>query len=130
MKPIVDMLVGVTDVRAVHEHVVPLLVGKRFEYFWRPMKGDDGPPFYPWFIKRDGEGQRTHHIHVVEMGWQEIWDWVIFRDYLRAHQETAAQYAELKRRLAAEFPGDRARYTAEKTAFIVEMTERAKRSLG
>ena len=129
-KPVVDILVGVADVEVVREQVVPVLEGQGYEYFWRPFKGDDGPPFYPWFIKRDASGCRTHHIHVVEMWWQKVWDWTLFRDYLRAHPEAVAAYAELKRRLAEQFQGDRARYTEEKTVFITEVTERARRAQG
>ncbi len=125
-KPIIDMLVGVSDLALVREETAPLLEAQGYDYFWRPTRGDDGPPFYPWFIKRDAAGVRTHHIHVVEMGFAEHWDRVLFRDYLIAYPETAAQYATLKRRLAAEFTGDRVRYTEEKTSFIAEVTERAK----
>lgn len=63
---------------------------------------------------------------MVEMGFAGHWDRVLFRDYLIAHPETAAQYATVKRRLAAEFAGDRVRYTEEKTSFIAEVTKRAK----
>ena len=129
-KPIVDILVGVADVEVVREQVVPLMEGQGYDYFWRPFKGDESPPFYPWFIKRNAGGCRTHHIHVVEMGWQEVWDWMLFRDYLREHPEAAAAYAELKRGLAEQFQGDRARYTEEKTVFIIEVTERARRTQG
>ncbi len=127
-KPIIDILAGVNDLALVREEIAPLLEAQGYDYFWRPTRGDAGPPFYPWFIKRDDAGERTHHIHVVEMGFAEHWDRVLFRDYLIAHPETAAQYATLKRRLAAEFAGDRVRYTEEKTAFIVAVTERAKRA--
>jgi GrpB-like predicted nucleotidyltransferase (UPF0157 family) len=62
-KPIVDILVEVTDLEAVKARVVPILEAQGYEYFWRPTFGDDGEPFYAWFIKRNPEtGQRTHHI--------------------------------------------------------------------
>jgi GrpB-like predicted nucleotidyltransferase (UPF0157 family) len=127
-KPIIDILVGVTDLAVVREQVAPLLEAQGYDYFWSPTRGDDGPPFYAFFIKRDPSGVRTHHIHVVEMGsrFAEHWDRVIFRDWLMAHPEVAAEYGRLKRRLAADFAHDRVRYTDEKTAFITAVTEQAR----
>lgn len=68
-KPIVDLLVEVTDLDATRARIAPVLESQGYDYFWRPTHGDDGPPFYAWFIKRDGStGARTHHIHMVEGG--------------------------------------------------------------
>src|SRR5262245_50667283 len=52
-KPIIDILVEVTDLEATRTRIVPVLEAQGYEYFWRPTHGDDGPPFYAWFIKRD-----------------------------------------------------------------------------
>ena len=42
--------------------IVPALEADGYDYLWRPTSGDDTPPFYAWFIKRNPQGQRTHHI--------------------------------------------------------------------
>lgn len=127
-KPVVDILVEVTDLAAVRSRVVPILEAQGYDYFWRPTHGDDGPPFYAWFIKRDPATHvRTHHIHMVEAGFAEHWDRLLFRDYLIAHPDVAADYARLKRRLAAEHPNDRAAYTRGKGAFIERVTRLARR---
>ncbi len=47
-------------------------------------------------------GQRPTHTHVRARGRANQRYPLLFRDYLRAHPATAAAYAELKRRLAAE----------------------------
>jgi len=126
-KPIVDMLVEVTDLAAVRERVVPILESQGYDYFWSPTKGDDVPPFYAFFIKRDpATGARTHHIHLVEKDFVERWDELLFRDFLIAHPDVAREYEALKRRLAAEFPTDRVRYTDGKTDFITAVMRRAK----
>ena len=128
-KPIVDMLVEVTDLAAVRERVAPELESQGYDYFWRPTSGDDGPPYYAWFIKRDpATGRRTHHIHMVtsEDDFAAHWDQLLFRDYLIEHPDVAREYETLKRRLAADFATDRVRYTQEKTGFITAITERAK----
>jgi len=112
----------------VREEIAPRSEAQGYDYFWRPTRGDDGPPFCPWFIKRDAGGVGTRPIDVVEMGFAEHWDRVLFRDYLIAHSETAAHCATLKRLLAAEFTGDRVRYTETKTSFIAEVTGQVKRA--
>ncbi|MFV1958620.1 MAG: GrpB family protein [Planctomycetota bacterium] len=130
-KPIVDILVEVTDLQATRVRIVPLLEEQGYEYFWRPTHGDDGPPFYAWFIKRDRQtGARSHHIHMVEGDFTEHWDRLLFRDYLIEHPQVAREYEILKVRLASTSPQDRVVYTRGKTGFIVRVTEQAKRYYG
>ena len=50
---------------------------------------------------------------------------ILFRDYLRAHPDAAAQYAALKRTLAAERREDRVGYTDAKAPFIWDVMTRA-----
>jgi len=126
-KPVVDILIEVTDLRSTQACIVPVLVQPDYEYFWRPTHGDDGPPFYAWFIKRDvATGVRTHHIHMVERHFFEHWDRLLFRDYLIEHPNVAKEYEALKFRLSSIHSKDRAAYTRGKTEFVVKVTEQAK----
>ncbi len=122
-KPIVDMLVEVSSLEDTKQLAAPVLEAQGYDYFWRPTFGDDGPPWYAWFIKRDSHGLRTHHIHMVENSpeFAGHWDRLLFRDYLRTHPEAAREYAGLKQKLATEFPGDRVEYTRRKGGFIGEI---------
>ena len=130
-KPVVDVLVEVSDLQATRTRIPPLLESQGYDYFWRPTHGDDGPPFYAWFIKRDPDtGTRTHHIHMVEAGFIGQWDRLLFRDYLIEHPRVAREYADLKFRLAAAYPNDRVAYTKGKTEFILRVTEQAKQFYG
>jgi GrpB-like predicted nucleotidyltransferase (UPF0157 family) len=128
-KPIVDMLIETPSLAAVQERVVPILEPQGYDYFWRPTWGDDVPPFYAWFIRRDSAGRRTHHLHFVEPEFPH-WERLVFRDYLIAHPEAARQYEALKRRLAAANAADRVAYTEAKTAFILGIMEQAKSDRG
>jgi GrpB-like predicted nucleotidyltransferase (UPF0157 family) len=47
--------------------------------------------------------------------------------YLRAHRDVAAEYGELKRRLAEEFTNDREAYTEAKGEFVRAVVGRARR---
>jgi GrpB-like predicted nucleotidyltransferase (UPF0157 family) len=125
-KPSIDILVEVACLEKTKIQIVPILESQGYDYFWRPSFGNDTPPFYAWFIKRDLQGKRTHHIHMVESHF-EHWDRLFFRDYLIAHPDVAAEYQDLKLRLAQNYPNDRVAYTNGKTEFIVRVTQRAKK---
>ncbi|MBN2539084.1 MAG: GrpB family protein, partial [Deltaproteobacteria bacterium] len=105
-KPIIDILVEVTSLDGARRQAVPILEAQGYEYFWRPSFGDDTPPFYAWFIKRDKTGNRTHHIHMVEAHF-EHWDRLLFRDYLIEHSEIAREYGKIKQKLSGEHSNDR-----------------------
>ena len=124
-KPIVDILVEVSSLEETKKRIVPILEAQGYDYFWRPSRGDDMPPFYAWFIKRDRHGNRTHHIHMVEADF-EHWDRLLFRDYLRKFSKITHQYAALKIKLAQTHHGSRTAYTDGKGSFINEITQRAK----
>ena len=129
-KPVIDMLVEVRSLRAARARIAPILEAQGYDYFWRPSFGDDVPPWYAFFIRRDQRGRRTHHIHMVtrRSAFREHWDRLLFRDYLIAHPQTAQKYAQLKTDLVATHPNDRVAYTKGKTAFIQRITARASRS--
>ena len=130
-KPIIDILVEVTDLEATKLRIVPVLEARGYDYFWRPTHGDDGPPFYAWFIKRDpASGVRTHHIHMVEGHFAEHWDRLLFRDYLIEHPRVAEEYQALKLHLASAHPNDRVAYTQGKAEFVNAVTEQARRRYG
>lgn len=126
-KPIIDMLVEVVSLDETRTRIVPVLESQGYDYLWRPTHGDDGPPFYAWFIERDAAtGVRTHHIHMVEAHF-EHWQSLRFRDYLIAHTDVARDYEALKRDLAGRHPHDRAAYTSGKGEFVRRVTALAMR---
>jgi len=124
-KPIIDMLVEVSSLEETKKRIVPVLESQGYEYFWRPTWGDDTPPFYAWFIKRDSKGDRTHHIHMVESDF-EHWDRLLFRDYLIANPDIAKKYQDLKMDLWNKHRKNRIAYTRGKTAFILQIMKKAK----
>lgn len=77
-----------------------------------------------WFCK-PSPAFRTHHLHLIPLAsprWSEA---IAFRDYLRSHARIAAEYADLKRRLAYEHRLDREAYTDAKGPFITRITSLA-----
>ena len=69
---------------------------------------------------------RTHNLHLVEAAGAYRRERLLFRDHLRAHPETAQEYARLKRELAARLGDDREAYTAAKAGFVRAVLEQAK----
>ena len=66
-----------------------------------------------------------HHLYVCAVGNEPLQQHLAFRDYLRAHQDVAAEYARLKRRLAREHGDDREAYTRGQSEFIERVLRRA-----
>jgi len=124
-KPIIDILVEVSSLEETQRQIVPLLESEGYDYFWRM----DCEPAYAWFIKRDAEGRRTHHIHMVEAD-SRLWERLYFRDYLREFSDEAKRYEELKRSLCEKYPNDRVAYTEGKAGYVIPITERARRYYG
>jgi GrpB-like predicted nucleotidyltransferase (UPF0157 family) len=129
-KPVIDLLVEVRSLRAARTEIAPILKSQGYDYFWRPTFGDDIPPWYAFFIRRDSRGIRTHHIHMITRRsvFQEHWDRLLFRDYLIAHPQIAKDYARLKTALATAYPNDRVAYTKGKTEFIERITAQSKKA--
>jgi GrpB-like predicted nucleotidyltransferase (UPF0157 family) len=125
-KPIVDMLVEVSSLEETRKNIAPVLEAQGYDYFWRPTWGDDIAPFYAWFIKRDAQGNRTHHLHMIEIDF-EHWNRLLFRDYLIEHPDVAQEYGTLKMKLSERHGKDRVAYTKAKTEFVARVTEKAER---
>ena len=112
-KPIIDIMVVVKELAPYRERFVQALRGLGYEGLY----GDTFPDRLQYARRREGDGMRTHHVHVV----QEYSDWrrrLAFRDYLRKHRDEAIRYERLKRKLAAKFGNDFQGYTEAKKDFI------------
>jgi len=109
-KPIIDIDVIVATAADLSAAAVSL---GRIGYV---HEGDLGIPGREAF--RPPAGLPPHHLYVCAQDSRELDRHLRFRDHLRGHADTAAVYAALKRRLAAECGEHRAAYSAGKTAFV------------
>jgi gamma-glutamyl-gamma-aminobutyrate hydrolase PuuD/GrpB-like predicted nucleotidyltransferase (UPF0157 family) len=117
-KPIVDMQLSLTSLSPRRPYVEPL---ERLGYRHALDPWSDEHEYF----SRDAGSGRAFHIHACVVGSRWERRHLAFRDWLRAHPEDAAAYAELKRRLAAEHPHDIMTYVDEKTPFIRAIEARA-----
>ena len=87
------------------------------------------PPPHLMFLKGylpNGFDEKVYHIHVVYPGDH---DELRFKDYLIAHPDVAAEYAELKRKLFKDYEHDRDGYTEAKGEFVRDVVKKAKEEL-
>jgi GrpB-like predicted nucleotidyltransferase (UPF0157 family) len=92
----------------------------------RAVFGEENGIIRPQLVPRgrkSGRG-RTHHIHMTEKT-GELWERLLFRDYLRLHPEEAHAYERLKFILAAKYRDDREAYTEGKADYIRGVMEKA-----
>ena len=120
-KPILDIAVAVQSFETAYACVAPI-EALGYEY-----KGENGIPRRHFFVRRDSDsGQTLVHLHMNELGSPDWESQVLFRDYMLAHPEAAAEYAALKQDLAAQFPRDREAYTDGKASFIARILRLAR----
>ena len=110
-KPIIDMSVIVAS-----KGQVPLAVERlaTLGYVHLGNMGIEGREAF----KRPAE-LPAHHLYVCPQGSLGLQNQLAVRDYLRSHPETAQAYADLKKRLAREFPYDIDSYVEGKTNLIL-----------
>jgi GrpB-like predicted nucleotidyltransferase (UPF0157 family) len=109
-KPVIDIMAGVESLEASRPAIAAL---EAQQYCYAPYRIE----VMHWFCK-PSPAFRTHHLHLVPVG-SRLWnEQLAFRDYLRAHQDVAAEYEALKRRLAEVHRFDREAYTNAKAPFV------------
>lgn len=121
-KPIIDIMVGVKDLKSVAQFVKPL-EKIEFEYVHKPELIDRR------FFRKGEWGQGICHLHICEMSGTEWNEKLSFRDYLRSNPQVAKEYALLKKELASKYIDDRPTYTKKKEPFIRDVIEIAGREL-
>ncbi len=120
-KPIIDIMPGLRSFDDGHS-CVELLEPIGYRY-----KGDNGIPGRHYFDYSGVDG--TQHVHMVVID-SDFWTRQIrFRDYLRAHPDSAREYSTLKYSLAERFRNDRVAYTEAKTEFIEGVLRRTNSSI-
>ncbi|GAA4760254.1 GrpB family protein [Nocardioides endophyticus] len=115
-KPILDILVTVEDITAEEDYLDQLL--------------DAG---YELRVREPGHRMvrtpaRDVHVHIHEVGDHEALDLLSFRDHLRSEPGDRDLYERTKRALIDQDWADMNAYAGGKTAVIVEIMERARKS--
>lgn len=75
----------------------------------------------------NGFAKKVYHLHVKASG---DWDELYFRDYLRKYPDVAREYEVLKLELKEKYEHNRDAYTDEKSDFVIEHTQKARKEFG
>lgn len=126
-KPILDIAVAVDDFDALLAYENQL---RAAGFYYRPnaQAGVRGQLLFASGSYYDGSGDlQTRFIHIVRTGSVDWQNYILFRDYLRAHPDAAGEYERLKLALAAKLPTDSGRedYVQGKQFFIRSVLRRA-----
>ena len=117
-KPIIDIMPVVRDISLVDAH------DPEFRALGYDCRGEFGIPGRRFYAK--GGDERTHHIHIFEKSnAAAVNRHLAVRDYLRSHPDTAREYAELKKQLAARYPHDNDGCCDGKEAYMKELEQKA-----
>jgi GrpB-like predicted nucleotidyltransferase (UPF0157 family) len=116
-KPIIDILVAVRSVPEAREVAVSPLESLGYA-FWADNPKRDCLFFVKGLPPR--APHRTHHVHMTELD-SEMWERLLFRDYLRTHPEAASRYEALKFELMDRYRDDREAYSDAKSAYVEEI---------
>jgi GrpB-like predicted nucleotidyltransferase (UPF0157 family) len=117
-KPILDLQLSGAAIDPRASYVEPL---ERLGYLFVPEP--PSPDFH--LFAKPPERPRSHHLHVCEAGRAHELRHLAVRDFLRAHDDEAAQYAALKRAVAARHPQARLAYIAGKDEYLAGLEARA-----
>jgi GrpB-like predicted nucleotidyltransferase (UPF0157 family) len=120
-KPIIDI-----DVVMPGKSVLPQIIQqlKKLGYEYESNLGiDDRHAFARTSIYTPNDGRNTvwprHHLYCCTEGSFSLTNHLLFRNYLRRHPEKSAQYGNLKKQLALQYPFMPDEYVKNKTHFIV-----------
>jgi GrpB-like predicted nucleotidyltransferase (UPF0157 family) len=120
-KPVIDIMVAVVSLTQATE-LIPVLEAIGYDY-----RAADTVPERLFFAKESSPEYRTHHLNLTA---QESGFWknqLAFRDYLRAHDQVAAEYGELKKHLAALYAQTHQLDRDGKTEFVTSVQELAEK---
>ncbi len=117
-KPIIDIAIQIPSFRALKTWI------KQLESAGYHYKGEYGLPGRHFFVRGS---PATHHLHLVTPETDHWNDWLLFRDFLRAHPDAAERYSQTKQKLARRFSNNRTAYTRAKTPLVKQLMRRALR---
>ena len=112
-KPILDVMAGLNDLTRAAQ-IAAALAPHDWHYVPPELDGRE----HRRFFVRVRDGHRYAHLHLMDPAGQRWHDQLAFRDALRGDPALVAEYAALKRNLAAQLADDREAYSAAKTTFV------------
>jgi GrpB-like predicted nucleotidyltransferase (UPF0157 family)/GNAT superfamily N-acetyltransferase len=113
-KPVIDILLGVYRLTDADEFI-PKMQQLGFEYI---TKYEDTVPERRYFVKRETANTLKIHVHSFELANEHWCRHLLFRDYLRVHDEVRDAYYQTKKELAQKEWNEANDYADAKTGSI------------
>lgn len=110
-KPIIDMLMGVRHFSDISK-MQKVLENIGYEY------RENGSSNVQVFFAKGPEKNRTHYLHITELGSSEWKNSIFFRNHLLLHSEEVKKYEKIKQKLAKQYSDKRDKYTSGKKDYI------------
>ncbi len=121
LEPIININVAVPSLERINSFIEKL---PKIGYKYIPERRFSDRQFFP----KGPDSKRTHHLNLVKISSETCWkNQLLFQDYMRTHADTQKAYIELKTRLVEKYADNRDEYTEQKSSFIREIIEKAKR---
>ena len=111
-KPIIDIVVGVTDFERIMLHNEQL---KQEKILYRGSDEERQLFYVMGDIEADN---RIHHIYVVKWNGTEWKNYIHFRDYLNANENVTLPYKKLNEEIESKYANNRVAYTNGKQDMV------------
>lgn len=111
-KPIIDIMVGVSDLKQIAETQITRLEQIGYEYVFK----SDFPERR--FFRKGKWRAGTHHLHIYKYKDKNWINNILFREYIKKDTRMLEEYFNLKKKLEQQYKHDRVAYTAGKSKFI------------
>lgn len=117
-KPLIDVLVVVEKLEPF-EKEKELMTKAGYEWHYYP------DPEGLTFSKFGSDGEKLEGIHMCEESSLWVRQFIVVRDYLRAHPKKAKEYSELKQKIIEIYPNDYPAYRKAKAPFLEQLKREA-----
>ena len=117
-KPLIDVLVIVEKLE-LFEKEKELMIEAGYEWHYYP------DPEGLVFSKFGPDGEKLEDIQICEESSPWVRQFIVVRDYLRAHPEKAKEYSELKQKNIELHPNDYSAYRDAKAPFLEQLKQEA-----
>lgn len=119
-KPVIDICISVPEMKEFESEIQQM---EKLGYQWG--KNYIEPNTLIFFKEKDGSDQKIINVHVCEKESPKEKQFIVMRDYMRAHPEIVEKYSNLKLELNKQFPEDYPAYRQGKSGFLKEIEQKA-----
>ncbi len=123
-KPSIDILLEIKK-SSDRDKIIGLMKKIGYSYINKSYCSETTIMFFKGY-ELCGYGENIFHVH---LRYEDDWDELYFRDFLRSNPDLVKEYSELKLKIVNLYLNNRKKYTAAKTDFIQKTTILARKEI-